>query len=73
MNETMSELLNGIDGMTSEWMEQGQNVIRLMEWQNDKMTKERKKAMAWLCLVGVSFVLWSFYHLKMMFKWPKRG
>ena len=32
MNETMSKLLNGIDGMTSEWMKQGQNVIRLMEW-----------------------------------------
>ena len=36
MNETMSELLNGIDGMTSEWMKQGQNVIRLMKWDRNE-------------------------------------
>ena len=36
MNETMSELLNGFDGMTSEWMEQGQNVMRLMEWDRNE-------------------------------------
>ena len=39
MNETMSELLNGFDGMTSEWMEQGQNVIRLMEWDSNDVLR----------------------------------